>query len=45
LPRDCVVSLDNIQPLPHPLLVEHIVHLDPVGLDEVCSALRVAIDC
>lgn len=45
LPQDCVVSLDNLQPLSRALLVERITRLGPVSLHEVCGALRIATDC
>lgn len=45
VPRDCVVSLDNIQPLAQALLVEHITRLRPERMAEVCRALSVAVDC
>lgn len=45
LPRDCVVSLDNVQPLAQSLLVERLTRLRPERLSEVCRALAVAVEC
>ena len=45
LPRPCVVSLDNVQPLAASLLVERITTLAPDRLAEVCTALAVASGC
>ena len=45
VPRPCVVSLDNVQPLAAALLVERMTRLSPGRMDEVCVALRVAVDC
>lgn len=45
LPRACVVSLDNVQPLARSLLTERIVRLPPRRMADVCRALAVAIEC
>lgn len=45
LPRPCVVSLDNAQPLHVTLLRERIVRLRPARMAEVCAALAAATDC
>lgn len=45
VPQDCVVSLDNVQPLAKTLLVERVTSLRPERLDEVCRALAVAVEC
>ena len=45
LPRACVVSLDNVQPLDAGLLVERVTRLEPDRMQEVCRALNVAVDC
>lgn len=45
LPRPCVVSLDNVQPLAAATLVERITQLDPARLAAVCEALAVATEC
>jgi len=45
LPRPCVVSLDNVQPLAAALLVERITVLSPLRMAAVCTALAVATDC
>lgn len=44
-PKSCVVALDNVQPLPVSLLVERVTSLGPERMDEVCSALAIAVDC
>lgn len=45
LPRDCVASLDNVQPLDASLLVERIGRLDAARMRNVCAALAIATDC
>jgi len=45
VPRPCVVSLDNVQPLARALLVERITRLDPERMPEVCGALAAAVEC
>lgn len=45
LPRACVVSLDNVRPMPMSHLVERISRLDDARMEEVCEALRFATDC
>ncbi|MEJ7797268.1 MAG: type II toxin-antitoxin system PemK/MazF family toxin [Solirubrobacteraceae bacterium] len=45
LPRSCVVSLDNVQPLSRSLLVERIARLRVERMAEVCRALAVAVEC
>lgn len=45
LPRPCVVTLDNVQPLSSTLLVDLITRLGPEAMAEVCEALAVATDC
>jgi len=45
VPRPCVVSLDNAQPMSSALLVERIAALPPDRMAEVCRALEVAVDC
>lgn len=45
VPRDCVVSLDNVQPMATSLLVERICRLGDARMREVCEALAVAVDC
>lgn len=45
LPQDCVVSLDNVQPLAAALLVERITRLGGARMAEVCNALAAATDC
>lgn len=45
VPRACVVSLDNVQPLSAATLVERITQLDPARLAAVCEALAVATEC
>ncbi len=45
VPRSCVVSLDNVQPLARSLLVERVARLAPARMAEVCRALAIAVDC
>jgi mRNA interferase MazF len=45
LPRPCVVSLDNVQPLAASLLTERIARLGPERMAAVCQALKFAVDC
>jgi mRNA interferase MazF len=45
MPRPCVVSLDNVQPLSRALLVERIGLLNPARMREVCEALAAAVEC
>lgn len=45
LPRDCVVTLDNVQPLDRALLVERVARLGPERMREVWAALAVAVEC
>lgn len=45
LPRPCVVSLDNVQPLARPLLVERVCALSAPRMAAVCAALAVAVEC
>lgn len=45
MPEPCVLSLDNIQPVPKAMLVERITRLGPARLHEVCRALNVATGC
>lgn len=43
--RSCVLSVDNLQPIPRAYCTRRITTLGPERLDEVCRALRIAIDC
>lgn len=45
MPRECVISLDNLRTMPKALLVEQITMLGPLRMREVCSALNAAVDC
>lgn len=45
MPRPCVVSMDNVQPLDQAVLVERITRLGPARMAAVCAALAVATDC
>ena len=45
LPSPCVASFDNIETLPRWAFVERIASLRPGRADEVCAALRLALDC
>ncbi len=45
MPDRCALSLDNILTVPKHRLVERICNLGPDRLDDVCEALRAAVDC
>lgn len=45
VPRRCAVSLDNVQPMPRVLLVEHIAQLGFERMQQVCRALALAVEC
>jgi len=45
MPQECVVSLDNVQPLARVLLVERIARLRPDRMARVCRALALAVEC
>lgn len=45
LPSPCVASFDNVETLPRWAFVERIATLAPERGDEVCRALRLALDC
>lgn len=41
----CVVSLDNVAPLPKRALVHLVTRLSPARMREVCRALTIAAGC
>ncbi len=45
MPRECVISLDNLRTVPKALLVEPITQLGPAKMAEVCRALNAAMGC
>jgi mRNA interferase MazF len=45
VPRPCVVSLDNTQPLSAALLVDRITRLSNQRMLEVCASLAIAVEC
>jgi mRNA interferase MazF len=45
LPRECVISLDNVRTVPQGLLVEPITVLSAARFAEVCGALNSASGC
>lgn len=45
VPQECVVSLDNVQPLAAALLAERITTLGTDRMQAVCAALAVATEC
>lgn len=45
MPRDCVLSLDNVRTIRKEWLGATICSLTPRKLDEVCAALRYATGC
>ena len=45
MPASCVVSLDNTQLIPRAYCTRRLTVLGTDRLDEVCRALRIAVDC
>lgn len=45
MPAACVLTLDNTQLIERAYCTRRITVLGPDRLDEVCRALRIAIDC
>lgn len=45
VPRPCVVSLDNVQPLSASLLVQRVTVLGQERMAAVCRALAIATGC
>lgn len=45
LPRSCVVSLDNLQPVVLDFCMSKITELGPHRMSEVCEALHAATGC
>jgi mRNA interferase MazF len=45
MPRECVLSLDNLRTVPKAQLVDPITDLGPERLDELCRALAQATSC
>lgn len=45
MPRECVISLDNLRTVPKALLTEPITMLGAEKLNDVCSALKTASGC
>ena len=45
VPRPCVVSLDNTQPVSRALLVGRVTRLGPGRMRQVCDALAAAVEC
>jgi mRNA interferase MazF len=45
VPRPCVVSLDNVQPMSTSLLVERITQLGHMRMRDVCAGLAIAVEC
>jgi mRNA interferase MazF len=45
MPRECVLSLDNVGPVPKALMAKRITRLGPAKLAELCIALNVATGC
>ena len=45
VPRDCVVSADNIRLIERRRLSDRITTLTPARMREVCEAISFAIDC
>lgn len=45
MPRECVLTLDNLSIIPKSLLTERITRLGPAKLTDLCTALSVATGC
>jgi len=45
MPQECALSLDNLTLLPKRLLTLQITTLDATKMDQICRALRVAVEC
>lgn len=45
LPRECVASVDNIFTVETSFLTDRIANVGPVKMAEICTALRIAVDC
>jgi mRNA interferase MazF len=45
MPETCALTLDNVSLVPKEYFIERVCALGPERLDEVCRALRVAVDC
>lgn len=45
MPRDCVVSLDNLRTVPKAMLTEPVTELGADRMSEVCRALDFASGC
>lgn len=45
MPKECVVSLDNLSQISHALLGDPIASLSGARMHEVCKALAIATGC
>ena len=45
MPRECVLTLDNVGPVRKALLTERITRLGPTKLAELRAALNIAAGC
>lgn len=45
MPRECVISLDNLRTVPKARLTEPITKLGAERMDELCRALAAASGC
>lgn len=45
MPRACVLSLDNLQPIDRAHCTRRITALGPERLSQVCRALHLSVDC
>jgi mRNA interferase MazF len=45
MPKECVISFDNLRTVPKALLIEPITVLGPKRIDELCRALAAASGC
>jgi mRNA interferase MazF len=44
-PSDCVASVDNIETVPRWAFTQRIAQVPAQRLHEVCTALKIAVDC
>ncbi len=45
MPKECVLSLDNVRMVSKSRLIAPITRLSPMRMQEICAALGAAIDC
>lgn len=45
LPRDCVASFDNLQPMPRAMLVRRVGAVDPTRIHLICDVAAATLAC